>query len=90
MTALPIPPREVKTDTWYYGVRCACARLLPLAEDAFAGNGDDPHSLAEPIEVQCPCRAIIRTQLLHKFKIPIASRAAPDTSLAPSAVDAAT
>jgi hypothetical protein len=70
MTAVPIPAYELKSNTWYYGVRCACARLLALAEDAFAGKGDDAHSLAGPIEVQCACGAITRTQLFHRFKTP--------------------
>ena len=70
MTAVPIPAHELKSKTWYYGVRCACARLLAVAEDTFAGKGDDPLSVAVPLEVQCDCGAITRTQLFQKFKTP--------------------
>jgi hypothetical protein len=70
MTAVPIPAHELKSNTWYYGVRCACARLLALAEDTFAGKGDDTHSFAVPLEVQCECGSITRTQRFQKFKTP--------------------
>ncbi len=41
MTVIPIPPGDLKPHSWYYGVRCACARLLALAEDCFVGRGTD-------------------------------------------------
>ena len=41
MTAVPIPPHELKRNTWYYGVKCACARLLAIAEDCFQGSGHE-------------------------------------------------
>jgi hypothetical protein len=68
VTLVPIPAHELKRGTWYYGVRCACARLLPLAEDCFAGKGDDHHLSSVPMEVHCECGAVIRTELLQKFK----------------------
>ncbi len=68
MTAVPIPAHELKRDTWYYGVRCACARWLLLVEDHFAGKGDEHHLLVAPLEVPCECGALTRTMLLTKFK----------------------
>ncbi len=70
MNAIAIPSHELKPKTWYYGVRCACARLLALSEDYFAGNGDDCHRSAVPLVVQCECGAVTHTQVLHKFKTP--------------------
>jgi hypothetical protein len=70
MTAIPIPDHELKGGTWYYGVRCDCARLLALAEDCFAGRGEDLHHSAVPFEVRCGCGAVTRAQHLHKFKAP--------------------
>ncbi len=70
MTAVPIPTHELKRNAWYYGVRCACARLLALAEDCLRGNGEDHHLSAVPLEVQCECGAVTHTQVLKKFKTP--------------------
>ncbi len=70
MTAIPIPPHELKSATWYYGVRCACARLLALAEDCLHGRGHDEHRSAEPYDIQCECGAVTRTHVLQKFKTP--------------------
>ena len=68
MNALAIPTQELKANTWYYGVRCTCRRLLALVEDSFAGRGDDHHFSAVPLTVQCECGAITSAQVLHKFK----------------------
>ncbi len=69
MTALPIAPHELKEDTWYYGVRCTCERLLPLVEDHFGGKGNE-HHLSSPPDVPCECGAVTRTMLLMTFKTP--------------------
>jgi hypothetical protein len=68
MTTIPIPDHELRPGTWYYGVRCGCARLLALAEDCFAGKGEDHHQSPVPFELQCECGAVTRTQVLHKLK----------------------
>jgi len=70
MTAVPIPLHELKGGTWYYGVRCACTRLLALVEDCFGGRGDDEHRSSEPFEIWCDCGRVTKTQNLQKFKTP--------------------
>lgn len=69
MTAIPIPPHELKRGTWYYGVRCACARLHALCEDLFAGKTSDPYlDCLEPLDIACPCGAVMHVERLHRFK----------------------
>ena len=70
MTAVPIPAHELKRATWYYGVQCACARLMALAEDCFHGLGNDEYKSAESFEILCDCGAVIKTHTLKKFKTP--------------------
>jgi hypothetical protein len=70
MNAVVIPSHELKPNTWYYGIRCGCARLLALAEDAFAGRGDDHHPSDVALLVQCECGAVTSTKVLSKFKTP--------------------
>jgi hypothetical protein len=70
MNAIAIPSRELKANTWYYGVRCACQRLVAIGEDSFAGRGDDHHVSAVPLTVQCECGAVTRAEVLQKFKTP--------------------
>jgi len=70
MTAVPIPPHELKRNTWYYGVKCACARLLAIAEDCFQGSGHEEHHFGDPFEIRCDCGAVIRTKTLQKFRSP--------------------
>lgn len=71
MVAVPIPAHELKADTWYYGLRCACDRLHALCEDLFAGKTHELHLIcAEPVEVACDCGAVVRADRLHKFKTP--------------------
>lgn len=69
--AIPIPPHELKSDTWYYGVHCACTRLHALCEDLFGGKTEEQHlDCSNPIEVACGCGALMRASRLHKFKTP--------------------
>ena len=65
------PLQDLKAKTWYYGVRCACERLLAVCEDCFAGKGDEavlhvPLALA----VECECGAVTEAPILHKFRTP--------------------
>ena len=65
------PLRSVKRKTWYYGMRCACARLLALCEDCFAGKGDEQVlHLPKPLTVTCECGAVTEAHVLQKFKSP--------------------
>jgi hypothetical protein len=69
---MTVPPLEdPKRNTWYYGVRCACERLLAVCEDRFQGKTDDA-VLPVPISltVQCPCGVATDAQVLQKFKTP--------------------
>jgi len=68
MTAVPIPPHELKPNTWYYGVQCVCARLLAIGEDCFGGNGHEEHRSVVPLTVQCECGQAISAHVLHKFR----------------------
>ena len=71
MVAVPIPPHELKANTWYYGVRCVCDRLHALCEDLFAGKTDEKHlDCADPLEVTCECGAVMQAERLHRFKTP--------------------
>ncbi len=70
MNAIAIPSDELKPNTWYYGARCGCARVLAVGEDTFGGDGDDQHVCAVPISVQCQCGVITHARVLHKFKAP--------------------
>jgi len=67
----PIPAHEIKCSTWYYGVQCACQRLLAMCEDCFAGKGDehDLH-LSAPFTITCECGAVTETNVFQKFKTP--------------------
>jgi hypothetical protein len=67
--AIPIPPHELKSGTWYYGVHCACTRLHALCEDLFGGKTAEQHlDCSNPIEVACECGVVTRTKRLYKFK----------------------
>ena len=68
MTVVPIPQQEIKPNTWYYGIQCVCTRWLVLAEDCFAGRGDE--SAAVELSIPCECGEVMRAHLLHKFKTP--------------------
>jgi hypothetical protein len=75
MVAIPIPPHELKSNTWYYGVRCACTRLHALCEDLFGGKTDEQHlDCSNPLEVACECGVVTRAMRLHKFKTPDSGR----------------
>jgi hypothetical protein len=69
MTAVPIPTHQLKRNTWYYGVRCSCARLIALCEDLFEGKSDEAQ-LRFPVSlsVECECGAVTHVQRLQKFK----------------------
>ncbi len=71
-TILSIPViRDLKRATWYYGVRCACKRLLALCEDCFSGKGnEDRLPMPGMVAVKCECGSVTNTQLLQKFKTP--------------------
>jgi hypothetical protein len=70
VVAIPIPPEELKRDTWYYGVRCACSRMHALCEDLFSGKTDERYlDFSQAVEVACECGAVARERRLHKFKI---------------------
>ncbi len=65
------PLATLKGNAWYYGVQCACQRLLALCEDCFCGKTDDtvlPVPL--PMSVRCPCGVISEVRVLQKFKAP--------------------
>jgi len=63
--------RDLKQNTSYYGVRCACGRSLALCEDIFTGNDDEDVLLAGgPVAVKCECGALTKAQFLKKLKIP--------------------
>jgi hypothetical protein len=71
MTAVPIPPHKLKSNAWYYGVRCACTRLHALCEDLFVGKTDELHlHCSVPLAIACECGAVIRAHRLDKFKTP--------------------
>jgi hypothetical protein len=71
MTAVPIPPHQLKSNAWYYGVRCTCARLHALCEDLFAGKTNEQYLYCSiPVEVACQCGAVIQADCVHKFKTP--------------------
>jgi len=69
MTAAPL--ENLKGNTWYYGLRCACQRVLAVCEDRFQGKGREA-VLHVPIEfaVECECGKVTRTPVLRKFKTP--------------------
>jgi hypothetical protein len=60
---------DLKPKTWYYGLRCACERLLALCEDCFEGRGDEL-VLYVPVVLaaECGCGAVTRAQVLYKFR----------------------
>ncbi len=69
MTVISIPVPELKSNTWYYGVRCPCTRLLLLCEDLFAGKTDELEMPCSPaVAVACPCGTVTETDRLHRFK----------------------
>jgi hypothetical protein len=69
MTMIPIPADEVKRNTWYYGVQCACERFLALGEDCFAGKSDERVlHVSEAFKILCECGAVTAAQVLHKCK----------------------
>lgn len=71
MVAIPIPSHELKGNTWYYGLRCACDRLHALCEDLFGGKIDQHYlDCGDPVEVTCECGVVTRADRLHKFKTP--------------------
>ena len=41
MNAVAIPSHELKRETWYYGVRCSCDRVLALVAQVRQGNSED-------------------------------------------------
>ena len=69
MTVAPI--RHPKPNTWYYGVRCACTRVLAVCEDLFAGKGVED-SLPAPagFRVECECGTVHYVARFQKFKTP--------------------
>jgi len=59
---------DPKPATWYYGVKCACRRLLLVCEDCFGGKGREERlEMPRTIEVKCDCGAVTNTQVLQKF-----------------------
>ena len=69
MTAVPIPPHELKCRTWYYGARCQCMRLLALCEDLAGGKTEDEHlPLASLLAVPCECGRVVQAERLEKFR----------------------
>jgi hypothetical protein len=71
MRTVPIPAEELKRNTWYYGVRCTCARFLALCEDLFRGRGSETHCVSSvPLAVECACGAVTHARLLRRFKAP--------------------
>jgi hypothetical protein len=71
MTVVPIPVQNVKSDTWYYGVRCACMRTLALCEDLFSGKTQESAMHCSPaIVIACECGKVTRADRLYKFKTP--------------------
>ena len=63
--------RYPKPNTWYYGVRCGCMRLLAVCEDLFAGKGDDEFlQVPAGFGVECACGRVSRVAHLSKFKTP--------------------
>jgi len=60
---------NLKPDTWYYGTRCPCARLLALCEDLLRGRGVEELLGPEGIlAVRCECGRVSAVMRLHKFK----------------------
>lgn len=71
MVAIPIPPHELKANTWYFGVRCVCDRLHALCEDLFAGKSDEQHlDYADPVKIACECGVVTHANRLHRFSTP--------------------
>ena len=67
----PIPERELKSNTWYYGFRCACSRMQALCEDLFAGKTSDAQMhCSPPIAVACECGTVTHADRLNKFLVP--------------------
>lgn len=61
MIVIPIPPHALRSNTLYYGIRCACSRLHALCEDLFGGKTTEQHlDCSFPIEVGCECGAVMR------------------------------
>lgn len=71
MTAFPIPPHQVKSGTWYYGLRCTCSRLHAICEDLFRGKTDEQHlECADSLEFSCECGTVLQANRLEKFRTP--------------------
>jgi hypothetical protein len=71
MVALPIPTQELKSGTWYFGLRCcACDRLHVLCEDLFAAKREAVLQCERSFEVVCECGAVAAASRLHKFRTP--------------------
>lgn len=71
MTAAPIPPHKLKNDAWYYGIRCACARMHALCEDLFNGKTEEQYLYCHvAIAVACECGAVTHADRMQKFKTP--------------------
>jgi hypothetical protein len=69
MVVRPLPTNEVKRNTWYFGLRCICARFLPLTEDLFCGNGtEEAFRLSVPLLVRCECGTVTETRVLEKVR----------------------
>lgn len=65
------PIAQPKPGTWYYGVRCACRRLVCLCEDLFAGRGDEELlQLTTLIAVRCECGRARQVRRLQRFRTP--------------------
>jgi hypothetical protein len=66
-----VPIERPKPGTWYYGMRCACTRLLALCEDLFSGNGaDDLFQSPGTLAVRCECGRVSPVRRLQKFQQP--------------------
>lgn len=63
------PLRDLKHNTWYYGIRCACQRLLAVCEDALGGNSDETvFRVPIKVSVECECGKVTEVPVLRKFK----------------------
>lgn len=71
MTLVPIPENQLKSNTWYYGIRCTCRRLHAVCEDLFEGKTDETHINGPgALKVACQCGEVIPATRLSKFKTP--------------------
>jgi hypothetical protein len=64
-----VPIDDPKPRTWYYGVRCACMRLVAVCEDLFSGKGDEDFlQLPAELAVQCDCGAVSHVSHFERFR----------------------